>query len=47
MGTLYNSNNNWKQWKYLLLGATHTQAKGCDHVIVKALDSHPKVVPTI
>lgn len=23
----------------------HTRAKGCDHVIVRALDSHPKVIP--
>ena len=22
----------------------HTRAKGCDHVDVRALDSHPKVV---
>ena len=26
------------------LGPFHTRTKGCDHVMVRALDSHPKVV---
>ena len=42
------------QWKDKLvgkgsvnLGPLHTQAKGHDHVIVRALDSHPNVVPML
>lgn len=28
-----------------LLRATSRQAKGCDHVLVRVLGSHPKVIP--
>ena len=28
-----------------ILGPFHKHAKGCDQVIVRALDSHPKAVP--
>ena len=29
------------------LGPLHTQVKGCDHVLVRALGSHPKAMPLI
>lgn len=32
--------------EFLILGSLHTQAKGCVHVITRALDFHPKAAPT-
>ena len=34
-------------WFVSPLGPLHTQAKGQDHEMVRALDYHPKVVPWV
>jgi hypothetical protein len=34
-------------WCNRPLGPLHTQAKGRDHISVRALDCHPKVVPIV
>jgi hypothetical protein len=35
----------WRPYKDGQWGPLHTRAKGCDHDIVRALDSHPKDIP--
>ena len=30
---------------FLTLGPLYTMAKGCDHEIVRALETHPKAIP--